>query len=136
VPKVVKFTDEERQFLDANNGCSLATVYPDNRPHIVPVNFLLIYGLFYIASDYGTRKLKNIRANNKVALLVATFNPNKSVIVEGEASILEHGLEFKKIYDIFYKRFSWVRRDPWSEDEAPFIVIKPLKKMRWGLRVR
>jgi nitroimidazol reductase NimA-like FMN-containing flavoprotein (pyridoxamine 5'-phosphate oxidase superfamily) len=136
VPKVVKFTDEERQFLDANNGCSLATVYPDNRPHIVPVNFLLIDGLFYIASDYGTRKLKNIRANNKVALLVATFNPNKSVIVEGEASILEHGLEFKKIYDIFYKRFSWVRRDPWSEDEAPFIVIKPLKKMRWGLRVR
>ncbi len=120
--------------MDANNGCSLATVYPDNRPHLVPVNFLLIDGLFYIASDYGTRKLENIRANNKVALLVTTFNPNRAVIIEGEASLLEHGLEFKRIYDIFHKRFSWVRRDPWSESEAPFIVVKPLKKVKWGLR--
>lgn len=134
MPKPVSFTDRERQFLNANEGCSLATVYSDNRPHIVPVTFLLIDGLFYIASDYNTRKLKNIHLNNKVALLVATFNPNKAVIVEGEASLLERGPKFKRIYDMFYKRFSWVRHDPWSEGEAPFIVIKPLKKIRWGLK--
>jgi len=134
MPKPVKFTGKEKRFLDANDGCSLATVYPDNRPHIIPVNFLHIDGLFYIASDYKTRKLKNIELNNKVALLVAKFNPNRAMIVEGEASLLERGPEFKRIYEMFHERFSWVRNDPWSEGEAPFIVIKPLKKIRWGLK--
>ncbi|MCL5318260.1 MAG: pyridoxamine 5'-phosphate oxidase family protein [Thaumarchaeota archaeon] len=132
--KPMRFTDGEKRFLDANDGCSLATVYPDKRPHIVPVNFLLIDGLFYVASDYNTRKLKNIQLNNKVALLVATFNPNRAVIIEGEASLLEHGPAFKHVYEMFYKRFSWVRNDPWSEGEAPFIVVKPVKKIRWGLK--
>ncbi|MCL4436591.1 MAG: pyridoxamine 5'-phosphate oxidase family protein [Thaumarchaeota archaeon] len=134
MPKLVRFTDREKRFLDTIEGCSITTVYPDNRPHIVPVNFLLIDGLFYIASDYNTRKVKNIQLNDKVALLFATFNPNRAMIIEGEASLLEHGPEFKHIYDLFYKRFSWVRNDPWSEGEAPFIIVKPVKKIRWGLK--
>ncbi len=123
----------ERRFLEDNDGCSLATVYPDGRPHVVPVNYLFQDGLFYIAVDYNTRKLKNIRMNNKIALVVTVYNPNKAVVVEGEATVVERGPDFKKIYGLFYKRFSWVRLDPWSEGEAPFIVVKPLRKISWGL---
>ena len=129
----MKFTIKERRFLEANELCRLATVYPDGRPHVVPVSYIFRESLFYIATDYGTRKFKNIRFNNKVALVVDMYGPNTAVVVEGEASIIEKGLEFKKIYKHFYERFSWVKMEPWDEGEAPFIVVKPIRKISWGL---
>ena len=54
-------------------------------------------------------------------------------MVDGIAEILEHGDEFRSIYSIFYDRFDWVRADPWDEYEAPFIKIKPIRKVSWGL---
>jgi nitroimidazol reductase NimA-like FMN-containing flavoprotein (pyridoxamine 5'-phosphate oxidase superfamily) len=91
--------------------------------------------LFYVAADYGTRKLKNIQTNDRIALVVDVYASirNRAVVIEGEASLLVQGPEYEKIYKLFYKKFSWVRRDPWREGEAPFIVIKPLHKVSWGL---
>lgn len=130
---VVEFTSSEKRFLEVHEVCRLATVHQDCRPHVVPVDYIFHEGFFYIASDYDSRKIKNIQTNNKVALVVDTYRPNRAVMVEGEAFLLERGLEFKKIYEIFYKRFSWVRQDPWNEGEAPFITIKPVRKVSWGL---
>ena len=44
------------------------------------------------------------------------------------------GQNLKKIYDIFYKKFKWVRKDPWVENEAPFLKIIPSNKVTWGLK--
>ncbi|MEM2746460.1 MAG: pyridoxamine 5'-phosphate oxidase family protein, partial [Candidatus Caldarchaeum sp.] len=88
---------------------------------------------FYIATDYGTKKLANIRKNKNVALVVDVYKPNKAVMVVGEASILERGPEYREVYQLFYKKFAWVRASPWKEGEAPFIVVKPVKKVSWGL---
>jgi len=129
----MKFAEKETRFLEANEVCRLATVYRDCRPHLVPVNYIFREGSFYIATDYGTRKLKNIQLNSKVALAVDTYRPNRAVVVEGGASVIERGPEFERIYQLFYEKFSWVRRDPWDEGEAPFLAIKPTRKVSWGL---
>jgi len=55
------------------------------------------------------------------------------VIAQGEIKIIEHGPEFKKIYEKFFEKFEWVRRDPWKEDEAPFLKLIPITKASWGL---
>ncbi|GBC68422.1 hypothetical protein HRbin01_00104 [archaeon HR01] len=130
---MVRFRPEELKFIEGNELCRLATVDEKGQPHVVPVAYLYIGGKFYIATDYGTRKLANIRRNNRVSLVVDRYRPNKAVLVLGEASILERGPEYRRIYRRFFQRFSWVRRSPWEEGEAAFIVVKPIRKVSWGL---
>jgi len=129
----VRFTEKEKAFLSKHEVCRLATVHPDSRPHVVPVSYIFDEGFFYVATDYETKKLENIRRNSKVALVVDEYRPNRAVMVEGVASIIERGPEFKRIYAMFHRHFAWVRRDPWSEGEAPFLAIKPERKASWGL---
>jgi uncharacterized protein len=54
-------------------------------------------------------------------------------VVQGTAEIIEKGGEFINLYKKFYKKFEWVRKDPWKKGEAPFIKIKIFKKVSWGL---
>lgn len=132
-PQPVEFSAPERRFLESSELCRLATVYPDCRPQVTPVDYIFRDGIFYVATDYGTRKLRNIQSNNRVALVVDTYRPNRAVIIQGRASIIEQGPQFKTIYALFQNKFSWVRRDPRSEGEAPFIAVKPITKTSWGL---
>ncbi|MEM1945120.1 MAG: pyridoxamine 5'-phosphate oxidase family protein [Nitrososphaerota archaeon] len=123
----------ELRFIKENELCRLATVDQRKQPHVVPVAYVYTGGKFYIATDYGTRKLANITKNRRVALVVDRYKPNKAVLILGEASILEGGLEYRRIYRLFYRRFAWVRRAPWDEGEAPFIAVRPIRKISWGL---
>jgi len=129
----MKFTSEETTFLKKNEVCRLATASRDAAPHVTPVCYIFLDGHFYIATDYPTKKYKNVRENPNVALVVDTYKPHKAVAVEGEAEILERGEEFRRIRELFYRKFDWARKDPWKEGESPILKIKPLKKASWGL---
>lgn len=129
----MKFTSRETAFLKKNEVCRLATASSDARPHVVPVCYIFHDGCFYIATDYGTKKHRNLLENPRVALVVDTYKPHRAVAVEGEAKILERGGEFRRIREMFYRKFDWARNDPWDEGESPILRIKPLKKSSWGL---
>ncbi|GIU70839.1 MAG: hypothetical protein KatS3mg003_0318 [Candidatus Nitrosocaldaceae archaeon] len=124
------FNAKEVEFIKRHELCRLATAYND-KPHVVPVCYIFHNNSFYIATDYNTKKFRNIKRNKNVCLIIDEYKPNKAIMVEGIAEIIEHGEEFKTIYRIFYNRFDWVRRDPWDEYEAPFIKINPIKKVSW-----
>ncbi|MCS7134213.1 MAG: pyridoxamine 5'-phosphate oxidase family protein [Candidatus Caldarchaeum sp.] len=130
---MVKLSPAEQKFIESNELCRLATADEKGTPHVVPVAYIFSDNKFYIATDYGTKKLSNIKKNNKVSLVVDRYKPNKAVMVVGEAYILEKGPEFREMYRQFYEKFAWVRKNPWNEGEAPFIVVKPLKVVSWGL---
>ncbi|HEY7110797.1 MAG TPA: pyridoxamine 5'-phosphate oxidase family protein [Nitrososphaeraceae archaeon] len=132
---MVKFTEVERKFLVENEVCRVATMLPDNTPHIAPVCFVFLDKSFLFATDYNTRKYKNLKQNKNVALVVDIYNSpdNKAIVIRGIAKFIERGIAFKRIYDIFYGKFDWVRRDPWNEGEAPFVEIAPTHKSSWGL---
>ena len=125
----VKFTKNEEQFLLENEACRVATSHNDI-PHITPVTYIYENGFFFMATDYNTRKYKNLKLNKNIALAVDIYNSsveNKAVIIQGTVDIIERGEEFKKLYQKFEKKFEWVRNDPWK-GEAPFIKVKPLSK--------
>jgi uncharacterized protein len=128
------FSKAERDFLSRNEACRLATCR-DSVPHVVPVSYVFEDGAFYIATDYETKKYKNIKENKRVALTVDVYSStgNKAVCVQGRAEIIEKGKEFAKLYKVFYDRFEWVREDPWEEGEAPFLKVTPTSKISWGL---
>ena len=131
---MIKFTIREIEFLQANEGCRVATCTKDV-PHIAPVTYYFEDGYFYFATDYDTKKYTNLKKNNKIAISVDIYSPtkHKAVIVQGLTILIEKGPEFKRLYDIFYKKFAWVRENPWKEEEAPFVKITPKTKTSWGL---
>jgi nitroimidazol reductase NimA-like FMN-containing flavoprotein (pyridoxamine 5'-phosphate oxidase superfamily) len=131
---LVQFAEAEKRFLKDHEVCRVATSYNDN-PHITPVNFVFDDGYFYFATDYDTKKYRNLAKNKKAALVVDVYKSstnNRAVIIQGVVELVERGQEFQKLYDIFYEKFDWVREDPWKEGEAPFVKVKPLRKVSWG----
>jgi nitroimidazol reductase NimA-like FMN-containing flavoprotein (pyridoxamine 5'-phosphate oxidase superfamily) len=131
----VKFTENEEKFLLENEVCRMATSHND-LPHIAPVTYIYKNGFFFIATDYNTRKYKNIQANKNIALSVDFYGSsveNKAIVVQGNVDLIERGEEFKELYQIFDEKFEWVRNDPWKEGEAPFLKIKPFSKITWGI---
>ena len=134
--KELKFTKNEKKFLLENEACRVATTSYNNTPHVTPVSYIYEDGLFFFATDYDTRKYKNLKVNKNIALVVDVYNSsveNKAVIIQGIADIIERGREFRNLYRKFNKKFEWVREDPWKEGEAPFIKIRVTNKLSWGL---
>jgi len=131
---MVKFTRVEERFLQDNEIAKLATVGPDLIPHVVPVCYVYTAGTFWVATDYETRKFRNLKRNRGIALLVDVgAYSNHGILIQGRAEFIEKGQAFSKIYRVFFKRFDWVRAEPWKEGEAPFLRIKPLRKVSWGM---
>jgi uncharacterized protein len=130
----VTFSQAERDFLNRNEACRIASCH-DGIPHVVPVSYIFEHDSFFIATDYETRKYKDIEDNKTAALVVDIYSSvgNSAVCVQGTADIIERGQEFAKLYKIFHDRFEWVRRDAWSEGEAPFVKVTPTSKVSGGL---
>lgn len=131
---MVEFTQKEVDFLENNEACRIATSHKDI-PHVTPVTYYFENGYFYIATDYNTKKYSNIKKNNNVAITIDIYQAgkHKAVIIQGTTEFIEKGPDFKRLYDVFYKKFSWVKEMPWKEGEAPFVKITPRKKTSWGL---
>jgi len=119
------------KFLREHEVCRLATASKDARPHVVPVIYTLDGENIIIAIDYGTKKLKNLRENRFVALVVDDYRPNHAVMVEGKCEILERGKEYLQLLQILFDKFEFYRRHPWREGESPILKVKPTKAVVW-----
>lgn len=131
----VSFTKKEAEFLRSMEECRMATSH-DDIPHVKPVSYVFYNNTIYTATDYETRAFKNLEKNPKIAVVIDKYLPSshKAICIQGDAIILEKGKEFSEIYNVFYKKFEWVRNQPWKEGEAPFITIMPTNKSSWGLK--
>ncbi len=129
------FNKKERKFLLENEVCRVSTSH-NEVPHVTPVAYIYEKNFLFFATDYETRKYKNLKVNNRIAASIDIYSSsieNKAVLVQGTADIIEKGREFRNLYQKFYKKFEWVRKDPWKEGESPFIKIKTFNKISWGL---
>ena len=132
----IKLKRIEELFLKENEICRVATSY-DDIPHVTTVNYCYVSHFIYFATDYDTRKYRNLEKNRNAAIIVDYYKSsiaNKAVLIQGTAEFIESGKEFRKLYRIFKRRFDWVRNDTWNEGEAPFIKIIPRSKVSWGLK--
>ncbi len=125
----------EESFLKENEVCRVATSHNDV-PHVTTVNYCYIDNFIYFATDYDTRKYRNLEQNRNIAIIIDSYSSsvnNQAVIIQGVVEFVERGNEFVKLYQIFESRFDWVRNDPWKEAEAPFVKVIPRSKASWGL---
>ena len=131
---MIKFNQKEKDFLNSLEEARIATSH-DDIPHVKPVSFVFQNNAIIIATDYKTRTISNIKLNSNTSIVIDIYKSgeHKAICIQGKTEIIEKGLEFKKIYDVFYKKFEWVRKEPWNENEAPFLKIIPSNKISWGL---
>ncbi|MCJ8307173.1 MAG: pyridoxamine 5'-phosphate oxidase family protein [Nitrosopumilus sp.] len=132
---MIKFDQNEKDFLKSSEAARISTSH-DDIPHVKPVSFLYENNSIIIATDYKTRTLSNIKSNPNTSIVIDIYKPgdHKAICIQGKSEIIENGAEFKKFYDIFYKKFEWVRKNPWNENEAPFLKIRPTNKISWGIK--
>lgn len=64
----------------------LATIWPDGRPHVMPVWGMWFDGCLWFSSSRGSRKTRNLLAGS--ACVVTTDRPREPVIVEGDAELV------------------------------------------------
>ena len=129
---MVKFTAKEVAFLESNEVCRLATASKDGRPQVTPVMYALDGIAFVIAVDYGTKKLKNVKENPNVALVVDRLRPTRAVTVQGTCKVHERGAEYRRLLNVLMARFEFYRKNPWGEGESPIFRITPNKAASWG----
>ena len=129
-----QLTPNEIKFIRENELCRLATSFKD-KPHVVPVSYIYQDNFLYISTDYNTKKLFNIKRNPNVSLTIDNYKPkfNKGIAINGMARIIEKGQIYNNVYLLFYRKFEWVRNDPWNEGDAPFLEIEPITKVSWGI---
>jgi hypothetical protein len=83
----------------------------------------------FFATDFNTRKYRNLIKNGRIALVVDSYRSvgNKAICVQDRTTIIDRGKEFSRIYKIFHRN-SWVGIDPWKEGEASFIELSPITR--------
>ncbi|MGB7634608.1 MAG: pyridoxamine 5'-phosphate oxidase family protein [Nitrososphaeraceae archaeon] len=131
----VKVTQKEHNFLSQNEVCRVSTSHNDI-PHVVPVTYVYENENIIFVTDYGTRKYKNLKINKNISVVVDVYDlsgRNMGIVIQGKAVFIERGEEFKRLYQIFNRKFEWVRKEPWEEGEAPFVKIDAFNKVSWGL---
>ena len=131
---MIEFKQDEIEFLESLEEARIATSH-DDVPHVKPVSFVYHDNTILVATDYNTRSFTNVKSNPHVSIVIDIYKSegHKAVCIQGKTEIIENGSEFKKLYDIFYKKFEWVRKDPWKENEVPFLRIIPNNKVSWGI---
>jgi nitroimidazol reductase NimA-like FMN-containing flavoprotein (pyridoxamine 5'-phosphate oxidase superfamily) len=131
IEHMVVLKKSEVEFLESHELCRFATASKEGIPHVVPVIYAMDGEDVIIAIDYSTKKLKNLRENKEVALVVDDYNPNDGIMVQGSCRILERGKEYLRLQQILYKRFEYYRNNPWKEGESPIIKVHPRKAVSW-----
>ena len=130
---MAKLTSKELAFLRSNEVCRLATASREGKPHVTPVIYAMDGDCIVIATDYGTKKLENVKENPNVSLVADHYQPNKAVMIEGTCRVYERGPEYLRLLKLLFARFETYRKNPWGEGESPILRITPTKAVSWGL---
>jgi nitroimidazol reductase NimA-like FMN-containing flavoprotein (pyridoxamine 5'-phosphate oxidase superfamily) len=77
----------------------LATTNPNGSPHVMPLGVLWVDGALYFNAGPGTRKAKNLAADARCVITVATHPFD--IVVEGEAVKVTDDAELRRIADVY-----------------------------------
>ena len=122
----------------------LATASADGVPHVIPVCYALMDGLIYSVLDQKPkrasltrlRRVRNIRANPQVSLVVDHYEENWErlwyILISGTAQLLEEGAERPAAIQILREKYAQYRL--MNIDPNPVIKITPSNVVSWGLQ--
>lgn len=120
-----------RDRLAQEKNVWLCTVRPDGSPHVTPVWFVFLRGSWWIGTDEGSVKVRNIEKFSRVSL--ALEDGRLPVVAEGEA-VLHRGLFPEEITDAFAAKYGWDVSAPYTPGVDRVLLEVPVR--RWLLAGR
>ncbi|RMF92080.1 MAG: hypothetical protein D6736_04090 [Nitrospinota bacterium] len=82
--------EEIRAYLEQEKVCALATVDAQQRPHLAAVWYVFLDDDLYIRTSLNSQKIKNLRQNPALSLLVCSRHRNsyQDVVIWGKAEFV------------------------------------------------
>lgn len=131
--------DEARTRLLASSVARLATVSSTGTPHLVPVTFAADGEMIYFAIDHkpkssmDLRRLRNIRENSQVSLLVDHYADDWSALwwarADGEAEIWESDARQPAALELLVAKYPQYRQ---RSPHGPVVAIKVGRWSGWA----
>lgn len=115
----------------------VATVSRDGRPHVVPVCHVADNGRIYFATGRDSLKLRHLRANPNLAVIVDVYGEDwsalKGVMIQGPGALIERGPRFRKIRDLLYRKYpQYPEESAIGERDSVMVEITPRRVTSWG----
>jgi len=118
-----------RDRLALEKNVWLCTVRPDGSPHVTPVWFVFLRGSWWIGTDVGSVKVRNIEKCSRVSL--ALEDGRLPVVAEGEA-VPHRGSFAAEITDAFTVKYGgWDVSAPYTPGVDRVLLEVPVR--RWLL---
>lgn len=112
----------------------VSTISPKGWSQTTPVLHVFDGTYLFFATDYETKKCRNLKLNNRISVAVDRYEREpQGIAIQGTVELLEEGAEFKYAYDLLVKRHEYYKANPFKEREAPIIKVVPLRKAIWGV---
>lgn len=139
---MIRFTDEQLAFIQAQRVGRLATADREGQPHVIPVCYACDGRSVYIALDakpkrvapQKLRRVRNLLENPRIALVVDRYSDDWSVLayvlIRGSAELLVGGGE--QLHAVALLRDRYVQYQTMPIQDQPVIAIRPSTIVSWG----
>ena len=118
----IRMTEQEATaFLEECTRAYVTTNGPDGWPHVVPLSYLLLDGDVVFWTDGISRKVRNLRADDRMGCLVEAgddIGSFRAVQLQGRAEIFDDHQASAEVGTRLFARYSDGRLDPRAEAYA------------------
>ncbi len=133
------FEPWESDLIDASRHAILGTIAVDGAPHLVPVCYALVGGVFAIAIDEKPKsggrlaRLRNIERDPRASLLVERYDDDWEQLawlrIECSASVVARGSERPEAVTALRARYPQYRE--MRLEASALILLEPLRAVSW-----
>jgi PPOX class probable F420-dependent enzyme len=139
---LMRLTRNASRLLRAARVAHLATADRNGQPHVIPICFVFDGKNFYSPIDekpkrtapQKLKRVKNIRENPQVALVIDTYNEDWCklawILIFGVARVLKSGARYHRAVTLLRKKYPQYRA--MKIDQLPIIRITPKRLRAWG----
>jgi nitroimidazol reductase NimA-like FMN-containing flavoprotein (pyridoxamine 5'-phosphate oxidase superfamily) len=131
----MRLTKAQAKTLEWERVAHVATV-GGGMPHLVPVCHVVVGGKIYFGSGRRGRKVRNVRANPRLALTVDVYSDDWSqitgVMVQGTGRVIERGPRFRRIRRRLYAKYpQYPREAALGESGSVIVELSPTHVFSW-----
>jgi PPOX class probable F420-dependent enzyme len=124
-------------FLARERLCRVATVDKNGRPHVVSVCHVLVDGKIYFATETGSKKAWNLKANPRATILVDLYSEDwsilRGVMVQGTSRLIRGGSPFRRIQKLLYQKYpQYPDQAALDESSDTIVEVTPAHVSSWG----
>jgi len=135
---MIKLSSKQIEFLNKQTVGRVATISKKGELHVVPVCYVFDESSIYFATDYGAKKVRNLKENREVSIIIDQYFEDwsklKGILIQGEAELLDKGPEFAKERDLLHKKYPQYSEMPIKQGECLIVKIRPSHVSRWGFK--